>query len=213
MPKDMSIDFEPYKEGDKTVLATPEQYGFMPKFLTKKAKVNHTPNAAVGFSMAITRNEENSTASLDLSKFAGKAINVAFYLKAENAEKVIISMMDGTENEIVSADIDAEWTYVAFSYKFDEAEGTERQLIIKGSGADDFDLDEMVLTMVEDKDMVETVVRKDGEELEHTQTTDVEEMIENNSNGNKWHIWAILGVGLGVLVLACGLIVVRKKNK
>ncbi len=159
-PKNMVIDFEPYKDGETTVIASPEQYGFTPKNLGKMAKINHTPDAKVGFSAQITSHED-FYATMDLSKFAGLRINVKFYLQSKSSDKVAIGMIDGsTTTDIVTADIDGEWTAVTFSYRFNEGEA-ERAMTFKGS--DDFYLDDMTITMVTDADAVETFAGKESD--------------------------------------------------
>ena len=166
-PHDLFIDFEPYKEGGATVLASPEQYGFFPKTLGKKSRVNHSKDANIGFSAAITAGGENSYATMDLSKYAGKTINVQFYLQADSNSAVTLGMIDKETYEIVTAQVDTNWTRVTFSYQFDE-EQRERALFFKGDGAVDFYVDDISVTMVEEKDRYETQVLADAEEPEGT---------------------------------------------
>lgn len=162
-PHDLFIDFEPYKEGGATVLASPEQYGFFPKTLGKKSRVNHSKDANIGFSAAITAGGENSYATMDLSKYAGKTINVKLYLQADSKSSVTLGMIDKETYEIVTAQVDTNWTRVTFSYQFDE-EQRERALFFKGDGAVDFYVDDISVTMVEEKDRYETQVLADAEE-------------------------------------------------
>lgn len=177
-PKDMNIDFEPYEEGGTTVLATAEQYGFTPKTLMKKAKINHTENAAVGFSVVIAKSGEGSYATMDLSKFAGKTINVKLYLKSESQGSVTLGILEKERQDIVTAQLDTEWTQVIFSHQFSEEE-CERALFFQGDNADDFYIDDISITMVEETDRYETQVLKDGEAAEEAATN---ESVEEDSD-------------------------------
>lgn len=130
MPKDIFIDFEPYEEAGATVLATPEQYGFTPKTLTKKAKINHTKDANVGFSAVIPNSANNSYVTMDLSKFAGKTINVKLYLKSESQGTVTLGILENDSQDMVTAQPDTAWTEVTFSYQFGE-DPCERALFFR----------------------------------------------------------------------------------
>jgi len=164
-PKDIFIDFEPYEEGGATILATPEQYGFTPKTLTKKAKVNHTKDAKVGFSAVIPNSDKNAYVTMDLSKFAGKTINVKLYLKSESQGTVNLGILETVKNasqDLVTAQLDDAWTEVAFSYQFGE-EPCDRALFLQGDGVDVFYIDDISVTMVDEKDRYEAQAIKEGE--------------------------------------------------
>ena len=183
-PKDIFIDFEPYEEGGATVLATPEQYGFTPKTLTKKAKVNHTKDAAVGFSAVIPNSDKNAYVTMDLSKFAGKTINVGLYLKSESQGTVTLGILETVKNspqDLVTAQLDTEWTQITFSYQFGE-EACERALFFRGDGVDVFYIDDISITMVEEKDRYETQILKESETSETTEESAANESVEEDSN-------------------------------
>lgn len=160
-PKDMFIDFEPQNDGGETFYATPEQYGFIPKTLEKKSGVNHSENAAIGFSVVIPKSGEDSYATMDLSKFAGKTINVRLYLKSESQGTVTLGILENEREDIVTAQLDSEWTQVTFSYQFNEEQG-EKVMFFQGDGANDFYIDDISITMTESADRYETQVLKDN---------------------------------------------------
>lgn len=180
-PKDLFIDFEPYEEGGTTVLATPEQYGFTPKTLMKKAKINHTEGVAVGFSAVIPKSGNDSYATMDLSKFVGKTINVGLYLRSESQGSVTLGILEKEKQELATAQIDAEWTQVTFSYQFSE-DDCERALFFQGDGTDDFYVDDISITMVDEKDRYETQVLKGGETGETIEEPAADESVEDDSN-------------------------------
>lgn len=180
-PKDIFIDFEPYEEAGATVLATPEQYGFTPKTLTKKAKVNHTKDANVGFSAVIPNSAKNSYATMDLSKFAGKTINVKLYLKSESQGTVTLGILENESQDLVTAQLDAAWTEVTFSYQFGE-DSCERALFFQGDGVDVFYVDDISITMVEEKDRYEAQVLKEGEADGTTEESAANESVEEDSD-------------------------------
>lgn len=234
-PHDLFIDFEPYKEGGATVLASPEQYGFFPKTLGKKSRVNHSKDANIGFSAAITAVGENFYATMDLSKYAGKTINVQLYLQADSNSSVTLGMIDKETSEIVTAQVDTNWTKVTFSYQFDE-EQRERALFFKGDGTSDFYVDDISVTMVEEKDRYETQVLADAEKPEDTsgeasedsagETTEVttEDKTDNENPSESQPqvseladgqssvvIWVVV-IGI-VIVMVAGLVIILLKKK
>lgn len=183
-PKDIFIDFEPYEEGGATILATPEQYGFTPKTLTKKAKVNHSKEAKVGYSAVVPNSDKNAYVTMDLSKFAGKTINVGLYLKSESQGTVNLGILETVKDErqdLVTAQLDTEWTQITFSYQFGE-EPCERALFFRGDGVDVFYIDDISITMAEEKDRYETQVLKEGETGETTEEPSTNESVKEDSN-------------------------------
>ncbi|MDE6320089.1 MAG: hypothetical protein K2M22_10410, partial [Lachnospiraceae bacterium] len=134
--------------------------------------------AAVGFSVFIAKSGEGSYATMDLSKFAGKTINVKLYLKSESQGSVTLGILEKERQDIVTAQLDTEWTQVIFSHQFSEEE-CERALFFQGDNADDFYIDDFSITMVEETDRYETQVLKDGEAAEEAATN---ESVEEDSD-------------------------------
>lgn len=233
-PKDIFIDFEPYEEGGATVLATPEQYGFTPKTLTKKAKVNHSKDAKVGFCAVIPNSDKNACVTMDLSKFAGKTINVGLYLKSESQGTVTLGILETVKDErqdMVTAQLDTEWTQITFSYQFGE-EACERALFFQGDGVDVFYIDDISITMVEEKDRYEPQVLKEGETGETTEESAANESVEEDSNidqsepdhtvqqsnpssetnSSPYQLIIVLCIVIALVGLVVGAVIVRKKT-
>lgn len=147
----------------------------------KKAKINHTEGVAVGFSAVIPKSGNDSYATMDLSKFVGKTINVGLYLRSESQGSVTLGILEKEKQELATAQIDAEWTQVTFSYQFSE-DDCERALFFQGDGTDDFYVDDISITMVDEKDRYETQVLKGGETGETIEEPAADESVEDDSN-------------------------------
>lgn len=221
--KDILIDFEPYKEGETTVLATPKQYGFVPENMTKTANSNHTQDAPIGFSAVISKSDEDSYATMDVSKYAGKTINVKLYLQSKSKDSVTVGVIDSDSVDIITTDIDTSWTQVTFSCKFGEDE-RERRLFFKGAGADDFYLDDISITMVEDKEMAEPLAvneqqiaelseqKEEGKENTSEIVSEEEDTYDSEAS-DKGVVGIIAGILGVIIILAVALIVMVKRRK
>lgn len=84
--KDVVIDFEPQMQGDSAVLVTPKEQGFMPKELRCQAKINHTEEAKVGFSLMVDKSIEDCMATYDVSRFSGHSIKINGFMMSEGNE-------------------------------------------------------------------------------------------------------------------------------
>lgn len=158
---DMFVDFEPYQEDGATVMATPEQYGFEPKNMTKIAKINHTPGAKVGFSAVITKDAMGGKATLAVSRFAGRSVRVEMYLQSKSADAITICVEDGSEQEMIATKLDTGWTKVSFCYTF-SGDDSLKSIIFAGAGADDIYLDDVSITLIEESDMTEAYAESEG---------------------------------------------------
>ena len=149
--------------------------------MTKKAKVNHTKDANVGFSAVIPNSDKSSYVTMDLSKFAGKTINVKLYLKSESQGTVTLGILENESQDLVTAQLDTAWTEVTFSYQFWE-DPCERALFFQGDGVDVFYVDDISITMVEEKDQYEAQVLKEGEADGTTEESAANESVEEDSD-------------------------------
>lgn len=213
----MFIDFEPYNDGWETFYATPEQYGFIPKTLEKKSGVNHSENAAIGFSVVIPKSVEDSYATMDLSKFAGKTINVRLYLKSESQGTVTLGILENEREDVVTTQLDSEWTQVTFSYQFNEKQG-EKALFFQGDGTDDFYIDDISITMTEAGNRYETQVLKDSETPEEPisseagkETSDVTPQASPSSDVHNSPYPIIIVVCIIIALVGLIAYIVRKK--
>lgn len=182
-PKDMFIDFEPYKDGDTVIYATPEQYGFSPENLVKKPNINHSKDAKIGYSIIVTKSAEDSYAAMDLSKFAGKTVNIALYLKSKSQGTVTLGILENEPQDMVTAQLDTGWTQVTFSYQFNE-EQCERALFFQGDGTDDFYIDDISITMTEAEERYETQVLKENDTTEEPVSDGSSEAEDSNTDNS-----------------------------
>ena len=90
-------------------------------------------------------------------------------------------MIDSDSVDIITTDIDTAWTKVTFSCKFSEDE-RERQIFFRGAGADDFYLDDISITMVDDKEMTEPLAVKEQEEGQ--QSEELSDRKEESTEGS-----------------------------
>ena len=113
--KDISVDFEPYKdEYGASVVYTPDSAGFFKRgtghmpVIRLIAKINHTENADLGFSLLCERSEQDATCMLDISKFSGKNVTITAYVKTDDTE-VTMGLDTGTSTELKKIHSDGEW--------------------------------------------------------------------------------------------------------
>lgn len=219
-PRDMFIDFEPYKEGDTVVFATPKQYGFSPENLEKETHINHSEDANIGFSAVITQSGEDSYATMDLSKFVGKTVNIKLYLKSKSQGTVTLGILENGQQDTVTAQLDTGWTQVSFSYQFNE-EQCERALFFQGDGADDFYVDDISITMVDAKDRYETQVLKENDTAEEPipnesgeeASNDIVQPSESPSDRNNNTYKIITAFFIAVVFVGLIICIVSKKAK
>ncbi len=208
--KDIVINFEPYKQGTETVLATPEQYGFEPKLMSKKAKINHTSDATVGYSAAVTVDGEKSYATMDISKFAGKNVFIQFFAQSKTLDSLNVGVIDSLDNNMfISADIDSEWTLISFSYKCKD-DSSVQKLYFQGAGADDFYLDDISITMIDDDAYIAPSSSKEfvGDSAKATEDNDT--TIENGKRIN--YVLIVIVVVIVIVMIISISMLGRKKN-
>ncbi|MBP5331060.1 MAG: endo-1,4-beta-xylanase [Lachnospiraceae bacterium] len=88
---DIEVDFEPYKEGSSTVFYKPEMGGFYPRGsghqpkLEMAPRVNHTPDAFIGYSVVCERAEQDATMMMEASRFSGKNVTFTAYVKTTDS--------------------------------------------------------------------------------------------------------------------------------
>ncbi|MCR5323898.1 MAG: endo-1,4-beta-xylanase [Lachnospiraceae bacterium] len=119
---DIEMDFEPYKEGSATVFYKPETAGFyargsghQPK-LEMAPRVNHTPDAFIGYSVVCERAEQDATMMMEASKFSGK--NVTFTAYVKTTDKVVRIGLETGETiplkEVAAGD--DEWHVISLNF-------------------------------------------------------------------------------------------------
>ena len=122
---DLFIDFEPYKDGGKTVFYSPASAGFIargsghqPK-LDMAPKVNHTPDAVTCLSMVVERAEQDATVMLEASKYSGQNVTFTAYVKTD--DKVLrVGLETGQTIPITEISVKEGWNVVSFNYDIPE---------------------------------------------------------------------------------------------
>ncbi|MBO4415002.1 MAG: endo-1,4-beta-xylanase [Lachnospiraceae bacterium] len=155
---DIEMDFEPYKEGSATIFYKPETAGFYPRGsghqpkLEMAPRVNHTPDAFIGYSVVCERAEQDATMMMEASKFSGK--NVTFTAYVKTTDKVVRIGLETGETiplkEVAAGD--DEWHVI--SLNFDVPDGLNSVYVY-------FETDGNADLYVDDVSMIYT---RDGEE-------------------------------------------------
>lgn len=220
--KDMFIDFEPYKEDGVTKLATPEEYGFEPSNMVKKKDINHTKDALLGLSVVVSVENEDSYATMDMSRFAGKNVDIKLHLTSDATDTVSVGICDPEEEEMLAASIDTDWTVISFSHKFSEGAGN-KLMYFRGTKSADFYIDDISITVVEDDVVTEPTFTKEGDGTETIEGTDnanenVANADENGGNAaegsgtNKTMLMAIFMAIMAGVAATMAWLVLKKKN-
>ena len=107
--KDVIYDFEPYEdETGKLVPMGPTEAGFNQKHLANQAKINHTEDAKVGYSMKVSSEVENMTASSDISSYSGKNLKITAWVRSDEPNTVTMSASQ-TEDGFFTFNTADEW--------------------------------------------------------------------------------------------------------
>nr|MCR5432430.1 endo-1,4-beta-xylanase [Lachnospiraceae bacterium] len=101
--KDLTVDFEPYEGGDGNIaIVNPKQAGFFSRGSGHTANImlqmntNHTEKSeGVGYSLKVSRKENDATLKYDVSMYAGKTIDVKLYVMTK--DKAVIAGIDREE--------------------------------------------------------------------------------------------------------------------
>lgn len=106
---DVIYDYEPHDDGTgKLVPMGPTEAGFNQKHLANQAKINHTEDAKVGYSMKVSSEVENMTASSDISRYAGKNLKITAWVRSDEPNTVTMSASQ-TEDGFFTVNTADEW--------------------------------------------------------------------------------------------------------
>lgn len=219
--KDLFITFEPYQEGGKTKTVVPKEVGIFGRgtghqaSLSLAAKINHTQDAAIGYSLLVTRKEQDASMKLDLSRYAGKSVTITAYVMTED-KKIIMGMETDSAEVLTEKEAEEEWTLLSADVTIPE--GTAAAfLYIETDGSADFYVDDISVVCREEG---ETQTKETGNEEEKSEETKTEESLSDPSEESEKEpaaekrnvaVWVT-----GGLVFAAGvigfLLVNRKKN-
>ncbi|MCQ2524756.1 MAG: glycoside hydrolase family 5 protein [Lachnospiraceae bacterium] len=173
--KNIFFDFEPGKQGDTSVIETPTEMGFEPRQLMKQAKINHTEDATVGFSLKVDTKIDNQTAYYDLSRFEGMYLNINAYLLVSSGSVEI-----GLGDRVVETlEANEDWKEVSFAIKVENATDA---LFFRGITEENFYIDDMSIDIIDEAAYNEAISNK---EVETKPEGDSNEASIDNNNESK----------------------------
>lgn len=162
--EDLLITFEPYTEAGKTKTVEPKAVGIFRRGtghqarLMPAAKINHTEGAAVGFSLKVSRNEQDATMKLDVSRYAGKNVTITAYVMTED-KKIRMGLETDAGTQLLEVDsVSEDWAELSVNYTLPE-DAPAAYLYIETDGKEDFYVDDISVVINED----DTAVEKAGE--------------------------------------------------
>ncbi|MCR5829641.1 MAG: endo-1,4-beta-xylanase [Lachnospiraceae bacterium] len=156
--KDLVVDFEPYEAGDGNIATVnPKQAGFFSRGSGHTANImlqmntNHTEKSeGVGYALKVSRKENDATLKYDVSMYAGKTIDVKFFVMTK--DKAVIAGID-REEAVPLAAIPAtgEWDEVSFRFSIPEETPSE-YIYVETDGHADFFVDDVNIKIVPEDD-------------------------------------------------------------
>ncbi|MCR5502201.1 MAG: endo-1,4-beta-xylanase [Lachnospiraceae bacterium] len=154
---EMNLDFEPYKQGDTTVTWTPETAGFFSRGTGHQSELfmvmneNHTEGAKAGVALKVVRNEQDATAKIDISRFAGSAIRAEIYAKTSDA--TVMMGVEGEETEEIAKENPGEdWVLLSGTYKIPE-DWKGVSLYFETDGNADLLLDDLRIEVIDEAEI------------------------------------------------------------
>lgn len=153
--EDMLITFEPYAEGNKAVSVEPKDVGILGRGTGHQAKlrlaqkINHTPDAAIGFSLKVSRAEQDASMKLDVSRYAGKNVTITVYVMTED-KKIRMGLETDASAQLLEVDaVPEDWTELSINYTIPE-DVPAAYIYLETDGAADFYVDDISVVIGED---------------------------------------------------------------
>lgn len=153
--EDMLITFEPYSEAGKTKTVVPKDVGIVGRGTGHQAtlvlapKINHTEGATIGYSLKVSRNEQDASMKFDVSRYAGKSVAITAYVMAED-KKIRMGLETSSAEQLLETDAAAEeWTELSINYTLPE-DVPAAYIYIETDGKADFYVDDISVVINED---------------------------------------------------------------
>ena len=152
--EDLLITFEPYVEAGKTKTVVPKDVGIFRRGtghqsrLMPVAKINHTEGAAVGFSLQVSRNEQDASIKLDVTRYAGKNVTITAYVMTEDS-KIRMGLETSSDTQLLEVDTKEDWNELTVNYTLPE-DAPAVFIYIETDGNADFYVDDISVVINED---------------------------------------------------------------
>ena len=158
--EDLLITFEPYSEAGKMKTVELKDVGIFRRGtghqarLMPAAKINHTEGATVGFSLKVSRNEQDATMKLDVSRYAGKNVTITAYVMAED-KKIRMGLETDASTQLLEVDsVPEDWAELSVNYTLPE-DAPAAYIYIETDGKADYYVDDISVVINEDGAAVE----------------------------------------------------------
>ncbi len=152
--KDMLITFEPYSEAGTTKTVVPRDVGILGRgtghqaTLVLAAKINHTEGATIGYSLKVSRNEQDASMKLDVSGYIGKNVTITAFCLTED-KKIRMGLETSSDTQLLEADAAEDWTELSVNYTIPE-DAPAAFIYIETDGKADFYVDDISVVINED---------------------------------------------------------------
>lgn len=173
--EDLLITFEPYSEAGETKTVVPRDVGILGRGTGHQAtlvlapRINHTEGAAIGYSLKVSRKEQDASMKLDVSRYAGLNVTITAFCMTEDA-KIRMGLEFDASTQLLEADAAAEdWTELSVNYTIPE-DAPAAYIYIETDGKADFYVDDISVVINEDGDGAGTA--EDGGEDSMAQGSD-----------------------------------------
>lgn len=228
--EDMLIDFEPYAEGTKAVSVEPKNVGIMGRGTGHQAKlrlaqkINHTPDAPIGFSLKVSRKEQDAGMKLNISRYVGKNVTVTAYVMTED-KKIRMGLETDAGMQLLEADaVSGDWTELSVNVAIPE-NAPAAFIYLETDGAADFYVDDISVVIGEDgafddeeNGNVDASGSTDGAESSEAGTDNAAEA--SGADGEKtvfpagaFGVKTVIAVIVAALAAAAAVIFVKKKKQ
>ena len=152
--EDMLITFEPYSEAGSTKTVVPKDVGILGRgtghqaTLVLAARINHTEGATIGYSLKVSRNEQDASMKLDVSRYAGKNVTITAFCMTED-KKIRMGLETSSAEQLLEVDAAEEWTELSVNYTLPE-DAPAAYIYIETDGKADFYVDDISVVINED---------------------------------------------------------------
>lgn len=186
--EDMLITFEPYAEGNKAVSVEPKNVGILGRGTGHQAKlrlaqkINHTEGAAIGFSLKVSRDEQDASMKLDVSRYAGKNVTVTAYVMTED-KKIRMGLETAESEQLLEADaVSEDWAELSVNVAIPE-DAPAAFIYLETDGAADFYVDDISVVIGGDVAPAAEGSENAGAD-DNTTSSDAAGNADNAANGN-----------------------------
>ncbi len=147
------LNFEPYEEDGKMVAYLPETTGFVSRGSGHQAALsmthdeNHTPDVKMGFSLKVSRNEQDATVKMDMTPWIGKIADIGIWVKTADG-KAVMGLDSGETIVLCEKNSDGGWVHLQAQVEIPENLET-CALYVETDGNADLFLDDVTIDRLE----------------------------------------------------------------